>query len=146
MNDRKFEVLKKILNSNIKNTFAVFGSYNLELHGLGIKSDDLDLITDNKGTKEIAKKFGATVDLDSNENYKICRFIKDGIEMHIRSYEKNPLREGWMFEKDLSEILVDGLKIPCLTLECELFFYKKAHRKKDHHKIKLLINHLDHSK
>lgn len=129
------KALEIILNKLDGVKFALVGSFNLQTQGIDIKANDLDLLTDDENIEKIAQIFGSKV---TNERiFKETNFMINKEYVQVVSNQNNDLRV-----RDLdSEIIIvekNGMKIPCMSLESELYFYSNSGREMDKLKPKLI--------
>jgi len=139
--EKFLKVLKILLKKLGGIDFALLGTFNLSLQGIKIIPGDLDLLTDDEGIEKISQIFKSTVVKEKEVGYKETQFQIKGIEVHVVSNKKNPLRPQ-NFKKHLVWIEKEGLKIPCMSLESELSFYRQARREKDRGKVRLIQERL----
>lgn len=122
------EALKIILEKLSDVKFALVGSFNLQTQGISLSAQDLDLLTDDEGLEKIASIFESTI--DESGAYKQTGFMIGATEVQAVSNTGNPIRLPG-FQKYIVTVEKDGLKVPCMSLESELYFYTNAGREKD---------------
>lgn len=129
------DALKIILEKLVDVKFALVGSFNLQTQGIDLPVHDLDILTDDDGLSEIAKIFNS--EIDDSGLYKLSGFNLGETEIQIVSNIGNPIRLS-NFDKYIVIVEKDGLKIPCMSLESELYFYTNSGREKDKLKVDLI--------
>ncbi|MBU4501844.1 MAG: hypothetical protein KKA79_04575 [Nanoarchaeota archaeon] len=113
------------------------GGTNLEIQGVGVKANDIDILTDEKGAYEIGKALKEyetePVGYTEKTNFPCHRgeFMIDDIEIEVIG-EQN----------DENIIIIDmgSFEIPCRTLESEYKSYIRLGREE---KAKLIKKKLD---
>lgn len=141
----KFEKILKSVVSKISDAkFALLGTLNLKLQGIGVNPTDIDFLTDDGGIEKVSQIFNSKI--SKNETgYLETIFEIDGIEVHFVSNSQNPVRPVNFMDYTIL-IEKDGIKILAMSLESELKAYHKMKRDKDVEKIKLLEEKLTHPK
>ena len=133
----KFEEILKLVVSKIPDIkFALLGTLNLRLQGIGVNPTDIDFLTDDEGIEKASQIFNSKV--SKNEiGYLETIFEINGIEVHFVSDSQNPVRPSNFMDYAVL-IEKNGVKIPFMSLGAELEAYRKMNRDKDKEKIKLL--------
>lgn len=129
------KVLKLLLKKLHDVKFVVIGTYNLQIQNIDIELHDLDILTDDQGFEKIVQSFNSKIIVQNG--YKETNFVINNIDIQVASNQNNPLRPT-NFKDQIVVIEKDGLKIPCMTLGSELYFYSHANREKDRLKIDLI--------
>ena len=122
------DALKIILEKLSDVKFALVGSFNLQTQGIDLTVHDLDLLTDDEGLEKIVEIFASRI--NDFGPYKSTGFMLAGTEVQAVSNTGNPIRLP-DFKKYIVLVEKDGLKVPCMSLESELYFYTNAGREKD---------------
>jgi hypothetical protein len=133
---------KKIVEKLEDIDFAFIGTANLKLQGIDIEPEDIDIISNDENLIKIAKIFGSKV--YNRRGFKESDFQIESHDVHVASFEGNSLREDAF--KNIIYVKKYGLKIPCMPLESDLEFYRKANRVKDKGKISLIEQKLNNKK
>lgn len=134
--DEALKIILEKLSQEVGDVkFALVGSFNLQTQGIDLTVKDLDLLTDDEGLEKIAKVFTSRV--DDFGPYKSTGFMLAGTDVEVVSCTGNPYRLP-DFQKYIVTIEKDGLKVPCMSLESELYFYTNAGREKDKFKVGLI--------
>lgn len=126
-----------ILLSRLKGIdWALIGTFNLYLQGISVDPNDVDILTTAKDIKKIARVFGSSV--FNEHGYDETETALDGIAVHAVTIDGNPLRGHQSLTNDKIYLDIDNLKVPCMSPESELKFYRQAGREKDKLKVKLI--------
>lgn len=132
----------KILIERLKGVdFALIGTFNLSIQGIDVSPNDLDILTDEAGIYKIGEIFDGPIVQANSGPWKETEFIIGDVEVQATSTQNNPLRP-MDYKKHIISIEKEGIQIPCMSLESELDFYKKAGREKDKLKVGLIESRL----
>lgn len=129
---RIFHTLSKKL-TNID--CALLGSLNLQFQGVKTNPQDVDFLTNDKGTHVVSEIFNSPITRE--HGYLETQFYIEDIEVHFTSNTPNNIRSD-NFMKETVIIEKFGIPIRCMSLESELEAYQKMNREKDQEKIVLL--------
>ena len=140
MLDRRFKEAIKIICSKLdknKIRWALIGSTNMAFQGMDVKQRDLDIIVhfnDLKKMKKIFSEYGISEirelkALMTHPAWEV-KFILNGIEVQILGEND----EGDYVMKLIANRVVyldlNGIRIPCFTLEAEEQKYRETNREK----------------
>lgn len=132
----------KILIERLKDVdFALIGTFNLSIQGIDMSPNDLDILTEEAGIYKIGEIFDSPIVQANSGPWKEVGFMIGDVEVQATSVADNPLRP-MDFKKHIILIEKEGVQIPCMSLESELDFYKKAGREKDKLKVGLIESRL----
>jgi hypothetical protein len=142
------EAVKKIYNKlkDAEINWAIFGSANLLMQGIQIEPNDIDILTDESGADKIENIFKENVT-------RPVKFSSDGeIQSHYGDLKINGVMVqivgDFTSSEDLKPIanLSDkiivhflDMQLPCLSLEGEIFSYRRNNRPE---KVKIIENYL----
>jgi len=141
MEEKDIKKILKIIIDKLENKKIIWrieGSANLKIQGIETSVSDLDITTDNKGIeifREILEKFIVKDFFSKKINGKSLICDINNFEVEINCYGD---REKNFFDK-IKTIEWDTLKVPILSLEYALKFYKSIDRDE---KIKLIQDYL----
>lgn len=131
-----YKTLKELLPKLEGLNFGMLGTGNLLLQGIkGLSPNDLDFLTLDTDLKKISELFDSSVTNDSG--YLETEFEFMGQEIHFVSAENNLVREV-DFNKDVIQVEVRDIFVPCVKLESEVEAYRKMGREKDVNKVELV--------
>lgn len=141
----KFEQVLKIISEKLKGiNYALIGSLNLQIQGIDIKPNDIDILTTPEDIKKIEQilKGYQTKEVYFDESGGVNSFKTffeiEGIEVEVLGNVDNTCRPK---DSLIKKIIIDfnGIKLPCIPLEEELFAYQKMGRED---KVNLINNYL----
>jgi len=132
MNKQNIKKILQIILNNLQNKEFIWrleGSVNLKIQGIDIPIQDLDITTNNKGTKIFRNALKKYIVKDFfnqkiNSHSIICNI--NNFEVEINFYNNKELN---MFNK-VEKIFWNDLKIPILPLEYAKKFYELINCKK----------------
>ena len=131
------EIHRRLKGKNI--TWVVTASASLALQGIDIEPHDIDLATDARGEKILAKTFNEErkpVKLSETSLFRshISEFTVKGMQIHVMRGFKAKLKGKWWSPKTLQnakKIRFEGMALRVSNLREELFFYENSGRRKD---------------
>ena len=138
--------IQKLMNEN-KIKWALIGSTNMQLQGMDINPQDLDIVVQLKDLKKMqkifseynpskAKKLKTSTDEPSWEvNAEIT-----GVEIQILGERDKGEYVSKLLANRLTKIKVNNFEIPCFTLEAEAQTYAETKRE---HKADLIQKFLE---
>jgi len=135
------KIVQELLNkNNIK--WAIIGSTNIQLQGMDVNPNDLDIVIK---LKDLAKMPSIFSDYNvssinelkpfANESTWEVKIVINNIEVQILGETDTGQYNRKFTENQLINIRLDGLEIPCFTLEAEAKVYSKTNRQ---HKANLI--------
>ncbi len=149
MINQKYKETLKILESRLRNggiNWAVFGSTNLLLRGMKVEPNDIDILTDVDGAYKIENLFPEYIikKVSFSSNGKVESHWGglgiNGVKVDIVGDFRSSIDLQPIAVLDSEEIEFDGIKLPCLKLENELFEYQRLGRPE---KIKVVKKYLE---
>ncbi|WP_353614517.1 nucleotidyltransferase domain-containing protein [Mangrovibacter phragmitis] len=119
----------------ITDEWNITGGANRYLRGVQIYANDIDIITTEKGANEICKlitqNFNGNLYKTTSGNIKsyYFTFTYKGITIEIMGDPENKDELGWHknkeWEKNQDYILLNGIKVPCVSLDYEIEINKQ---------------------
>ncbi|WP_432767266.1 nucleotidyltransferase domain-containing protein [Raoultella ornithinolytica] len=123
------------LLQSITDEWNITGGANRYLRGVQTYANDIDIITTEKGANEICKlisqDFNGNLYKTTSGNIKsfYFTFVYKGIATEIMGDPENKDEFGWYenkkWKKNQERILLNGIKVPCVSLVYEIEINKQ---------------------
>ncbi len=143
--DLIIQISKVFLDANIK--FALIGSSNLKLQGMDVEPKDIDLVITERDLDKTVQLFETynpskrqiQKGLSSKPFWEITFFL-EGIEVQIMSEAETGEYVRILNEQhNLTKMEMNGISIPCFTLEAEAKAYESTQREQKAKNIRKFI-------
>lgn len=140
-------IYSKLKDKNIK--FAFIGSASLNLQGIDIAPNDLDLIISISGLKIISEEFKDCITQPASkkpyfkEGYPDCYELKlkiSDVLVHVMGEYDNDLYMSMINKGNVVLVKLIDISVPCLALESEVEAYSEMGRDK---KVRLIRDYLN---
>jgi predicted nucleotidyltransferase len=144
---KAIKIIHKLLSEK-KIKWALIGSTNMQLQGMDIQPHDLDIVIQLKDLDKMQKIFSEynvsaikeKRSLTNNPFWEVKVEI-DGVEVQIFGEKSNRGYVSKLLANRLINIQLNGIKIPCFTLEAEAQTYAEINRGHKAHLIQEFLNH-----
>ncbi len=140
-------IYSKLKNKNIKSAFI--GSTSLNLQGIDVTPNDLDLIINIPGLKLINEEFKGYITQpvskksyfkDGYPDYYELKLKINDVLVHVMGEYDNDIYMNMINKGNVVPIKINNISIPCLTLESEAEAYSEMGRNK---KVRLIRDYLN---
>lgn len=127
--------------------WCLVGSVNMQLQGINVESNDLDVVIQHKYLEKVRTLFSdysassvrEMKTLSGKPAWWDVEAYVSGVKVHFVGGDEDDIYVGKMIAGMTTKVSIDEIKVPCFTLEAEMKSYLETNRE---HKAKIIKDFL----